>query len=126
MVIALLGPAFVVVYGFNQPQPEPPPATQPKATAVLPQVPGDTARAQPDRSAAANRLAQLAAPTLVIPAALHSPLAAGDLPSLVLAPRAAPYTLAELVKEVPQAFGPVQAGPLLVRAHLECPPVRRW
>ena len=123
VVVALLGPAFVVAYGLRMPPHELAPETQPRPTAVLPQVPPGTARTQLDRSSAADRLARtLSAPTLVAPQRLGSPPAAGDLPSLVLAPRVAAYTLAEVAQQVPAGFGPVQAGqPLLVRAHIEVP-----
>ena len=82
-----------------------------------------SALAQLERSAAATRLARrLTAPQLLTPAGTDTGAPVG-LPTLALAPRATPYTLAELRRIAPAAFSEVPAvpGALLLGAHLEVP-----
>ena len=64
-----------------------------------------------------------AAPTLTAPVLLPASFPE-TLPTLVLAPREAPYDLGELQESVPEAFEVVD-GALLIRASIEVPPGSR-
>lgn len=110
------------------------PAAAPASTVAphdsLPQVPDAVARAQLDRSQQATRLARkLTAPALLSttgsePAGTR--ISAGGaggnaLPTLAVAPRATPYTLAELRAAVPSVFTDLPDGAVLLSAHLDVP-----
>ena len=89
----------------------------------LPQAPDSVALAQLDRSAAgdpAGAQADRTAAARPRPARARRP---AGLPTLALAPRATPYTLAELRRLAPAVFADVPGvpGALLLGAHLEVP-----
>ena len=127
LTLLLLVPAVLAALALSYQRPDLPPG--PAAYAPLPLEKTENAIAlQGDelaRSRVANRVGrELVAPALVDPSRLDPPLtgpaAPGELPTLVLAPREAPYTLAEVAQTEPQAFGSAGGG-LLVRANLEVP-----
>jgi parallel beta-helix repeat protein len=123
LVLALLVPGALGVAALTYDAPEPAPTTTALRHPSLPQAPDSVALAQFDRSAAASRLAKrLTAPELLTPARMDT-AALSSLPTLALAPRDTPYTVAELRTLVPAAFAEVPAAPgaLLLRAHLEVP-----
>ena len=119
LVLASLVPGALVATALTADPPEPPPTTTALRHPSLPQAPDSVAVTQLDRSAAASREArQLNAPRL-----LAASPAGSDLPTLALAPRSTPYTLAELRERIPAAFAtaPGTDGALLLRAHVEVP-----
>ena len=123
LVLALLVPGALGVAALTYDAPEPAPTATAMRHPSLPQAPDSVALAQLDRSAAATRLARrLTAPQLLAPAGTDTGAPAG-LPTLALAPRVTPYTLAELRKIAPAAFSevPEVPGALLLGAHLEVP-----
>jgi parallel beta-helix repeat protein len=118
LVAALLVPGALALAALTSDRPEPPPTTTALRHPSLPQVPDSVAQAQLDRSSAVTRQAR----------GLHAPLLltgtpASVLPTLALAPRDTPYTLAELRDRVPAAFSaaPGTDGALLLDAHVEVP-----
>lgn len=127
LTLLLLVPAVLAALALSYQRPDLPPG--PAAYAPLPLEKTENAIAlQGDelaRSRVANRVGrELAAPDLVDPSRLDPPLtgpaAPGDLPTLVLAAREQPYSLAEVAQLEPAAFGTAEGG-LLVRANLEVP-----
>jgi len=123
-LLALLlvpGVLGVAAYNYETPATAPPATVEPHD--ALPQVPDSVARAQLDRSAQATRQARkLTTPQLLDPSRTGS-ATAGELPTLALAPRATPYTLAELRTLAPSAFADVPgvAGAVLVTANIDVP-----
>jgi parallel beta-helix repeat protein len=123
LLLALLVPGALGAAAFTYDAPEPAPTTTALRHPSLPQVPDSVALAQLDRSAAATRVARrLAAPELLTPARTGTERLS-SLPTLALAPRDTPYTLAELRRLVPSAFSDVRGvpGAVLLDAHVEVP-----
>jgi hypothetical protein len=123
LVLALLVPGALGLGALTYRAPEPAPTTTALRHPPLPQAPDSVALAQIDRSAAATRAAKtLTTPQLLTPARTET-AQASTLPTLALAPRDTPYTLAELHRLVPAAFSdvPVAPGALLVDADIEVP-----
>lgn len=121
LLAVLLVPGALGAAALTADRPDPAPTTTALRHPSLPQAPDSVARAQLERSAAATRLARkLARPQLVDAARTNS---ASLLPTLALAPREVPYTLAELRERIPAAFAEVPGVPdaLLVTANLEVP-----
>lgn len=119
LVLALPVGLSLTAASYTAPAPPPPPVTQSHAS--LPQLPDSVARAELDRSAQADRLGR----EIVTPQLLEaSRIGVGNsaLPTLVLARREAPYTLAELQEQVPVAFSALAGEPaVLVNAHINVP-----
>ncbi len=117
LVLALLVPGALVLTALAADPPAPPPTTTALRHPSLPQAPDSVAQAQLDRSGAATRAAR----RLAEPRLLTEPGSA--LPTLALAPRSTPYTLAELRERFPRAFAeaPGTDGALLLAAHVEVP-----
>jgi parallel beta-helix repeat protein len=118
LVPGVLGAAAL---NYRTPDPAPPATVEPHD--ALPQVPDSVARAQLDRSAQATRLARkLTTPQLLDPPKKGS-AGAAPLATLALAPRATPYTLAEVRRLAPSAFADVPGvtGAVLVTANVEVP-----
>ena len=123
LVLALLVPGALGVAVLSYSRPEPAPTTTALQHPSLPQVPDSVALAQLDRSAAATRLAKrLTVPELLTPARSGT-ADLSSLPTLALAPRDTPYSLAELRTLVPAAFSDVPGAPgaVLLDAHVEVP-----
>jgi parallel beta-helix repeat protein len=123
LLLALLVPGALGVAAFTYRPPEPAPTTTAPRHPPLPQAPDSVARAHLDRSAAATRVAKtLTRPQLLAPARTGADQLSA-LPTLALAPRDTPYTLAELRTLVPAAFSDVPAAPgaVLLDAHVEVP-----
>lgn len=123
LVLALLVPGALGLGALTYRAPEPAPTTTALRHPPLPQAPDSVALAQIDRSAAATRMAKtLTTPQLLTPARTGT-AQVSTLPTLALAPRDTPYTLAELHRLVPAAFSdvPVAPGALLVDADIEVP-----
>lgn len=128
LLAVLVVPALMGAAALSYAPAEPPPTATAPPHPPLPQVPDGVARAQLERSAQAVRLARkLTVPTLLEPAAT-GPGGTRGLATLALAPRATPYTLAELRRSVPAAFSRVAAtggadpaGPVLVTANIDVP-----
>ena len=121
LLALLLVPGGLAAAALAADQPEPAPTTTALRHPSLPQAPDAVARGQLERSATAARLVRKStAPQLFTPERTNS---AGSLPTLALAPRDTPYTLAELREDVPAAFADVPdvPGALLVTANLEVP-----
>lgn len=121
LVALLLVPGSLGVAALSYETPAPAPTTTAEPHEPLPQAPDSVARAQLDRSAQASRAARkLTAPQLLTPSRTEPP---GSLPTLALAPRAAPYTLAQLRALAPTAFADVPGAPgaVLVTANIEVP-----
>ena len=124
LLAALLVPGVLVVAAVTYERPEPPPATSALRHPSLPQVPDSVAQAQLDRSAAATRQARrLGVPQLIPATGTGTDAGTAQLPTLALAPRETPYTLAELRRLVPGAFAevPGAAGALLLDTNVEVP-----
>lgn len=120
LVVAMLVPAALGAAALTYNPPEPAPTATALRHPSLPQQPDSAALTQLDRSAAATRVARkLAAPQLLAPARTGG-TAQGPLPTLTLAPRKTPYSLAELRTRVPAAFADLD-GAVLLKAHLEVP-----
>ena len=117
-------PGALGVAALTYEAPEPAPTADRVRHPSLPQVPDSVALAQLDRSAAATRLARkLTAPQLLAPARTGT-ARPSTLPTLALAPRATPYTLAELrsARRRPRSpTCPGSPGALLLDAHIEVP-----
>jgi parallel beta-helix repeat protein len=123
LVLTLLVPGALGVAALTYTAPEPAPASTAPQHTPLPQVPDSVALAQLDRSAAVTRVARkLTTPQLLTPARAGT-AQLSTLPTLALAPRSTPYTLAELRALAPAAFStvPVAPGALLLDAHIEVP-----
>jgi parallel beta-helix repeat protein len=123
LALALLVPGALGVAALTYEAPEPAPTSTAPRHAPLPQAPDSVALAQLDRSAAVTRVAKtLTTPQLLTPARTGT-AQLSTLPTLALAPRGTPYTLAELRTLVPAAFSkvPVVPGALLLDAHIEVP-----
>jgi parallel beta-helix repeat protein len=106
---------------YQTPDPAPPASAEPHEPLL--QAPDSVARAQLDRSAQATRLARrLTTPELLAPPRTGT-AGIASLPTLALAPRATPYTLAEVRTLAPSAFSDVPGvdGAVLVTANLEVP-----
>ena len=122
LLLLLLLPAGLgaAALSYQTPDPAPPATAEPHEP--LPQVPDSVARAQLDRSGQASRIAKrLTAPQLLDASRTGS--AAGSLATVALAPRATPYTLAEVRALVPAAFSGVAGAPgaVLVKANIDVP-----
>jgi parallel beta-helix repeat protein len=123
LLALLLVPAALGVAALSYETPDPAPPATAEPHEPLPQAPDSVARAQLDRSAQASRLARkFTAPQLLDPSRTGS-ATAGELPTVALAPRATPYTLAEVRALVPGAFAdlPGIAGAVLVTANIDVP-----
>ena len=121
LLLALLLPGALGAAALAYRQPAPSPMGEAVHHPPLPQAPPALAVAQLNRSAEASRQARkLQAPALLSPARTNS---GGSLPTLVLAPRDAAYTLDELRGLVPAAFGdiPGQPGAVLLKANVDVP-----
>jgi parallel beta-helix repeat protein len=121
LVLALLllavlpGLALATAIAYHRPDAPPEPAAyDPVALPDVPLLDALYVRELQRSKRVAAVAAQLPAPRLV-PAVFPEPA-----PTLVLTPRAQPYSLAELVHGVPEAFEPM-AGAVLVRAAIEVP-----
>lgn len=121
LVIALAAtlvlPTTLAVAAARYESPEAPPEVRAPSHAPLAQTPGEVSKAQGERNVHALRVARkLTAARLVAAERLDPPLTGpardGALPTLALAPRDAPWTLAELTQSVPEAF--TRAGDALV------------
>lgn len=126
VALVLLLPAVLGLAALTYQPPDPPPAQTAPTFANLSNTLDPLTNAQLDHNRQLQRVARtLTAPTLI--AAADTPGAvAGSLPSLVLAPRVQPYTLAELRGLVPAAFDDLidprsQRGALLLTASLQVP-----
>jgi parallel beta-helix repeat protein len=123
LVLALLVPGALGAAALTYRPPEPAPETTALRHPPLPQAPDSVATAQLDRSVAVTRVAKtLAAPQLLTPARTGT-AQQSTLPTLALAPRDTPYTLAELHRLVPAAFSDLSgpSGALLLAGHIEVP-----
>jgi parallel beta-helix repeat protein len=102
---------------------QPPPAPVDGRHQALPQAPDRAAVAALDRSTRVDRLSRgFPGPRLLPASAVGG--GASDLPTVALARRATPYTLAEVRELLPAAFADVDAGgrsAVLVAAHLSVP-----
>jgi parallel beta-helix repeat protein len=121
LVVALLLvtvlPALLVVLALSYQRPDVPPG--PPAYNPLPLTKDAVLNAMQARELQRSRRTTEMAPSLTT-ATLLAPTFPETVPTLVLAPREAPYDLLELSTEVPDAFGSVDDA-LLVRASIEVP-----
>jgi parallel beta-helix repeat protein len=121
LVLVTVLPALLVFIAMSYQRPELPPG--PPAYNPLPLTKDPVLDAMQARELQRSRRVTEAAPTLTAPVLLP-PSFPETLPTLVLAPREAPYDLGELQESVPEAFEVVD-GALLIRASIEVPPGSR-
>lgn len=110
-------PALLVVIALSYQRPALPPG--PPSYDPLPLAKDPVLNALQARELQRSRRVTETAPTLTAPALLPATFPE-PVPTLVLAPREAPYDLTELAAAVPEAFGEVDGG-MLVTASIDVP-----
>ena len=123
LALALLVPGALGLAALTYHAPEPAPPSTAVQHPSLPQAPDSVAVAQLDRSVTATRVAKTLTTPQLLPPARTGTAQLSTLPTLALAPRDTPYTLAELRTLVPAAFSDVPGAPgaLLLAGHVEVP-----
>ena len=117
LVLVAVLPALLVFIAISYQRPELPPG--PPAYSPLPLTKDPILNAMQARELQRSRRVTGMAPTLTAPVLVPASFPE-VVPTLVLAPREAPYDLRELQQSVPEAFEVID-GVLLVRASIEVP-----